>query len=41
MREGFTRSPKVDEPAVNHGKNYITSSALTTSPRSHSAIAST
>src|SRR6201994_2490520 len=24
MRKGFTRRPKIEEPAVNHGKNYIT-----------------
>src|SRR5665213_607206 len=24
MRKGFTRRPKVEEPAANHGKNYIT-----------------
>ena len=24
MRKGFTRRPKVDEPAANHEKNYIT-----------------
>jgi transcription elongation factor GreB len=24
MRKGFTRRPKVEEPVVNHGKNYIT-----------------
>jgi hypothetical protein len=24
MRKGFTRRPKVEEPATNHGKNYIT-----------------
>jgi transcription elongation factor GreB len=24
MRKGFTRKPKVEEPAANHGKNYIT-----------------
>jgi transcription elongation factor GreB len=24
MREGFTRSPKAEEPATSHGKNYIT-----------------
>jgi transcription elongation factor GreB len=24
MRKGFTRRPKAEEPAANHGKNYIT-----------------
>ena len=24
MRKGFTRRPKVEEPAADHGKNYIT-----------------
>ena len=24
MRQGFTRRPKVEEPAANHEKNYIT-----------------
>jgi transcription elongation factor GreB len=28
MRKGFTRRPKVEEPAANHGKNYITPSGL-------------
>ncbi len=28
MRKGFTRRPKLDETAVNHGKNYITPSGL-------------
>jgi transcription elongation factor GreB len=28
MRKGFTRRPKVEEPAANHGKNYITPGGL-------------
>ena len=28
MRKGFTRRPKPDEPAANHGKNYITPGGL-------------
>src|SRR5580658_8016730 len=28
MRKGFTRRPKAEEPAANHGKNYITPGAL-------------
>lgn len=28
MRKGFTRRPKIDEPAANHGKNYITPAGL-------------
>ena len=28
MRKGFTRRPKTEEPAANHGKNYITPGGL-------------
>ena len=28
MQKGFTRRPKGEEPAANHGKNYITPSGL-------------
>src|SRR5579871_548052 len=28
MRKGFTRRPKVEEPAASHGKNYITPGGL-------------
>src|ERR1700754_5131243 len=28
MRKGFTRRPKAEEPAANHGKNYITPGGL-------------